>query len=106
MVKIFDKNWNRSTIKNLIKSNCYLEIGYHTDLRAVCINEEDEESDCRDWVEMTFVVPTKWLREYCQTELKEADLDYFLQEKYTSDDSEKIFVAALEQRQIVMVDFV
>lgn len=103
--KAFDYNWNQATIKNLVKHNCYLEFGEHADLRAVCVTEEDRESNTRDWNELTFIVPTKWLQEYCEKEFDEPDLDYFLQEKYTSDESEVIFTAALQQRQIVMVDF-
>lgn len=102
----FDRNWDRITIKNLVNGHCFLEFGKHEDLRAVCINEEDEESNTRDWIELTFIVPTKWLAEFCKKEFQVDDLDYFLQEEYTSDESEIIFGEALQQRQIVMVDFV
>ena len=101
----FDRHWNQSTIRNLVRNNCYLEFGKHEDLRAVCINEEDILSDTRDWNELTFIVPTEWLRAFCKEEFEENDLDYFLKEMYTSDESEMIFAEALNQRQIVMVDF-
>lgn len=64
--KAFDCNWNQTTIKNLVKHNCYLKFGEHADLRAVCVTEEDRESNTRDWNELTFIVPTKWLQEYCE----------------------------------------
>lgn len=101
----FDRHWNQSTIRNLARNNCYLEFGKHEDLRAVCINEEDILSDTRDWSELTFIVPTEWLRVFCKEEFEEDDLDYFLKEVYTSDESEVIFAEALNQRQIIMVDF-
>lgn len=101
----FDPQWNQSTIRNLVKNNCYLDFGKHADLRAVCINEEDIEPITRDWSELTFIVPTEWLKTICKEEFNADDLDYFLQEVYTSDESEIIFAKALQERQIVMVDF-
>ena len=101
----FDRHWNKSTIRNLVKNNCYLEFGKHENLKAVCINEEDIESDTRDWMELTFIVPTEWLKSFCKNEFEVDDLDYFLKEEYTSDESEIIFAEALSNRQIVMVDF-
>lgn len=101
----FNRDWNQSTIRNLINSNCYLEFGDHADLRAVCVNEEDIESDTRDWVEMTFIVPTSWLKTFVKKEFDVDDLDRFLQEEYTTDESEIIFAEALNNRQVVMVDF-
>ena len=38
-------------------------------------------------------------------EFKIEDLDLWLQEEYTSDESEVIFERALNERQVVMVDF-
>ena len=102
---MFDRHWNRNTIRNLVDSNCYLEFGEHANLKAVCINEEDIESQTRDWRELAFVVPTKWLKNYCRTKFNNHDLNYFLQEQYTSDESELIFADALKERKIVMVDF-
>ena len=84
----FDRHWNQSTIRNLVRNNCYLEFGKHEDLRAVCINEEDILSDTRDWNELTFIVPTEWLRAFCKERFEEDDLDYFLKEVYTSDESQ------------------
>lgn len=101
----FDRHWNENTIRNLVKNSCYLNFGEHENLKAICINEEDIESKSRDWNEMTFIVPTEWLKDFCKREFKVDDLDYFLQEEYTSDESEIIFSEALSKRQIVMVDF-
>lgn len=101
----FNRNWNRNTIKDLVKKNCYLEFGRHENMKAVCINEEDIESDTRDWGELTFIVPTGWLEDFCRKEFQAEDLNYFLREIYTSDESEIIFQEALSERQIVMVDF-
>lgn len=105
-VKDFDRDWNQGTIRNLVKNHCYLEFGQHADLKALCINEEDILPDGRDWMELTFVVPTEWLKDFCRNEFGVKDLDYFLQEEYTTDESEIVFSAALNERQVVMVDFV
>lgn len=101
----FNKHWNENTIRNLVDNNPYLEFGNHEDLRALCVNEEDMESDTRDWGELTFIVPTRWLRNFCEKKFLVGDLDLFLQEEYTSDESEIIFAEALNDQQIVMVDF-
>ena len=101
----FDRHWNESTIRNMVRNNCYLEFGKHENLKALCINEEDIESDTRDWHEMAFVVPTKWLRKFCKKEFGVTNLDYWISDVYTSDESEIIFAKALEERQVVMIDF-
>lgn len=101
----FNRDWDRRTIRNMVKNNCFLEFGKHADLRAICINEEDFTHKNRDWIEMAFVVPTKWLKEFCKKEFGVDDLDYWLSDVYTSDESEIIFENALEERQVVMVDF-
>lgn len=103
MARGFNGDWNKSTIKNLIKDNCYLEFGKHANLKALCVNYEGFE--VTDWDELTFVVPTEWLKEFCKNEFGVQDLDVFLQEEYTSEESNIIFWAALKDRQVVMVDF-
>lgn len=104
-VKAFDRDWNQETIRNLVKNHCYLEFGQHADLKALCINEEDILPNGRDWMELTFIVPLEWLKNFCRKEFGVKDLDYFLQEEYTTDESEIVFSAALNKRQVVMVDF-
>jgi hypothetical protein len=91
-----------------VQNNSYLNFGKHENLRALCINEDlyHEEDEGRDWEELTFIVPTKWLKEFCQKEFEVNDLDAFLKEEYTSDESEIIFEEALNNRQVVMVDFI
>ena len=101
----FHKDMRTSTIRNLVNNNCYLEFGKHEDLRAVCLCCDDTDIPQTDWQEMTFIVPTEWLRNCCKDEFNETDLDYFLQEKYTSEESEVIFIKALNERKVVMVDF-
>lgn len=102
----FNSNWNEGIIRSIVENNRYLNFGKHENLRALCINKEDYEDEKRDWDELTFVVPTKWLRKFCREEFSVKDLDSFLREEYTSDESEIIFSAALSERQVVMVDFI
>lgn len=101
----FNRDWSQSTIRNLVRNNSFLEYGKHENLRTLCINEEDIEPVDRDWRELSFIVPTKWLRTFCKGKFGVKNLDYFLQETYTTDESEIIFEAALNERQVVMVDF-
>lgn len=101
----FNRDWNRGDIRKLVNDNCYLYFGVHEDLKALCVNEEDFESDTRDYIEMTFVVPKRWLNEICKKHFGIEDVDYWLQNEYTSDDSEAVFSLALSERKVVMIDF-
>lgn len=103
----FDKNWNTSTIRSIVKNNSYLEFGYHEDLKALCISPYADDETCydSDYEELTYVVPKKWLEKVAKEEFEVEVLDMWLQEEYTSDESEVIFSRALSERQVVMVDF-
>ena len=103
----FSREWNRSTIRNIVKNNCYLQLGEHEDLKALCIcpYAEDEEFYQPDYMELTFIVPLNWLKETAKEMFEVDDLDYWLQSEYTTDESELIFEKALNERQVVMVDF-
>lgn len=101
----FDRDATKKELKELVEQNCYLQFGEHVNLRALCITEDDEYPIRRDWCELVFVVPTEWLREFCKKEFDADNLDVFLQEEYTSDESEIIFAAGIEDRQIVVLDF-
>lgn len=103
----FNREWNKSTIRNLVKNNCYLRFGDHEDLKALCVCPfaDDETFYNPDYYELTFVVPTNWLKEVAKEMFEVEDLDDWLQNEYTTDESEVIFVRALDERQVVMVDF-
>lgn len=66
---------------------------------------DDEEYYKPDYYELAFVVPTNWLKEVAKEMFEVEDLDYWLQSEYTTDESEVIFARALDERQIVMIDF-
>ena len=91
----------------MVEKNCYLRFGDHEDLKALCICPfaEDEEFYEPDYYELAFIVPTKWLKEAVKEMFEVEDLDYWLQNEYTTDESEIIFEKALNERQVVMVDF-
>ena len=103
----FSKEWSKVTIKSIVENNCYLRFGDHEDLKALCICPfaEDETFYNPDYEELTFVVPVKWLKETAKEMFGVEDLDSWLQNEYTTDESELIFERALNQRQVVMVDF-
>ena len=100
----FNKNWTENEIRKKVQQNCYLEFGWHENLKALCC-VPDNMSGTRDYDELTFVVPVNWLEKYAAREFYVQDLDAWLQEQYTSEESEKVFMKALEERQIVMDDF-
>lgn len=103
----FNREWGREDIKNLVNKNAYSRYGEYEDLKALCISPfaEDEEFYSPDYRELIFVVPTKWLREIVKEIFDVNDLESWLKNEYTTDESEMIFEEALEQRQVVMVDF-
>lgn len=103
----FSREWDRKTIRKTVKENCYLKFGEHEDLKALCIYPftEDEEFYEPDYYELVFVVPNNWLKEVAKEMFEVDDLDYWLQNEYTTDESEIIFERALNERQVVMVDF-
>ena len=103
----FSKEWKREDIRSVVKDNCYLKYGEHEDLKSLCICPfaEDETFYKNDYYEMIFVVPTNWLKEVVGEMFEVKDLDYWLQNEYSTDESEIIFERALNERQVVMIDF-
>lgn len=97
----FSRNWSKQKIRNIVKENCYERFGDHEDLKALCICPSDKA----DYWEMAYVVPLNWLKIVAKEEFEIEDLDLWLQEEYSSDESEIIFERALNERQVVMVDF-
>lgn len=98
--------WTQKQIRDLVKENCYLKIGEHEDLKALCICPfaEDEVIET-DFTEIIFVVPLNWLKEIAKNFFKVDDINHWLKNEYTSEESERIFETAFMERQIVMVDF-
>lgn len=100
----FIRSWTKEEITGFIKNNCYLETGAHASLKELCISEEDaDDEDMRDWNEMSYVVPKKWLKQKVM-EMHGSDLKSFLC-NHTSKESEDIFLEAIRDRQVVMADF-
>lgn len=104
---LFNREWKKEDIRRVVKENCYLKYGEHEDLKSLCICPfaEDETFYDNDYFEMIFVVPTNWLKKLVKEKFEVKDLDYWLQNEYTTDESEVIFEEALNERQVVMVDF-
>ena len=101
----FSREWNKRTIRSLVTENCYLRFGDHEDLKALCICPFDEEDYKADYEELTYVVPSNWLKQTIKELFDVDDVDTWLREEYTSDESEIVFEKALTERQVVMVDF-
>lgn len=72
---------------------------------CICPFAEDDDFYNSDYYELAFIVPTKWLRDVAKEMFEIEDLDDWLQNEYTTDESELIFERALNERQVVMVDF-
>lgn len=104
---VFSREWNKSTIRNIVENNSYLEFGKHEDLKAVCMQPyaEDDTFYNSDYYELTFIVPAKWLKNITKKMFEVDDLDNWLQNEYTTNESELIFERALNERQVVTVDF-
>ena len=101
----FSREWNKRTIRNLVKENCYVRFGDHEDLKALCICPFDEEDYKADYEELAYVVPSNWLKQTVKELFDVDDVVMWLKEEYTSDESELVFERALNERQVVMVDF-
>lgn len=100
-----DKNLNRKEIRKIVEDHRYLNFWTHEDLKGLCVCPYEDEDYNPDYQEMIYIVPTKWLKNIVKEEFGIKNLDLWLQEEYTSDESEIIFERALNERQIVMVDF-
>lgn len=100
----------RQEIEKTWDQHPYLRFGDHLLLHAMCVCSGylGEDEDC-DFDEVVFAVPAAWLvqtviREYDELKNKE-DVQYWLQNEYTSDDSSWIFDKAMRENQIVMLNF-
>lgn len=101
----FDADWSKDTIRNMIRNHAYLDFYKHDSLTGLCINMEDIESETRDWNEMVMFIPKNWLYLIAFVKLEVTDFDTWIKEEYTTSDAMKVFRMALEERQIVGVDF-
>jgi hypothetical protein len=102
---VFNKDWDKQTIKKIVNENYYLNFSNYEDLKALCICPFADEDYETDYQEMIYVVPLKWLKAVVKEEFKVKNLNLWLQNTYTTDESEIIFERALNERQIIMVDF-
>lgn len=84
----------------------FLYYAHHPDLKAlsVCSGDMGEDEDV-DFDELVFAVPKKWLFDIVAKELEIEDVQDWLENEYTSDESHIIFQWAMEQNQIVMLEF-
>lgn len=69
----------------------YLNIGKHKDLIAVCVNEYDSIDE-----EYVFYIEKEWLYVFVQSEFGVHDVNDWLQNIYTSEESEKILFKGIE----------
>lgn len=106
---LFDKEWRRDDIRDLVYTNKYLKFQKHEDLKGMCIcpfcYDEDYAYYEPDYEELLFIVPANWLKNKAKELFEVNDLDSWLQNEYTSDESEIIFENAIKERQVVMIDF-
>ena len=103
----FSREWNKDTIRKVVSENCYLNFGAYEDLKAICVCPfaEDEEFYEPDYHTCIVVVPNNWLKDVVNEMFEVDDLDYWLKNEYTTDESEVIFERALNERKVVMIDF-
>lgn len=76
---------------SMLKEKPYLNYYKHKDMIAVCVSEHFSEEG-----EYIFYIEKDWLHEYVKTELGIEDVDYWLQNEYTSDESEPILLEGIE----------
>ena len=102
---------NKARKKILESIKPYTDFWKHKDLIAFCVCGEyfaycyDDGSEFKpDFDELVVVVEKDWLFNFMREYEIENPLDY-LQNEYTSDDSNVWFEEAVEQGKVVMVDF-
>lgn len=103
----FDPNWTQNDIIEIVKTNSYYDFEKHADMKAFCIDCSDFNSKTRNWNKLSFIVPKNWLIMCVNTlfNIKSHDLDNWLMNECTSDKSMQIFMAAIEDKQIVLLNF-
>lgn len=86
----------------------YKEFSDHKDLVAFCINGECFENPVddtqADFSEVTVVIDKEWLDNYLQKD-GISDMQKYLQEEYTSDDSYEWFLAACNAGKVAVIGF-
>ena len=75
---------------SMLNEKPYLNYGKHKDLVAICVSEYFSEDG-----EYVFYIEKDWLHEYVKSELGVEDVDYWLQNEYTSDESEPILLEGI-----------
>ena len=100
----------RKNIEQEWAKHPFLRFSEHPSLKAlsVCSGFLGEDDDC-DFNELVFAVPKDWLIEACKAEFEGIqtanDVQYWLENLYTSDESYIIFRLAMEENQIVVLAF-
>ena len=96
----------RKQILDEWKEHPYLYFANHPDMKALCVCSGDiGEDDEVDFDEIIFAVPTEWRFGVVAREFEIKDVQYWLENEYTSDESYIIFQMAMEQNQIMMLEF-
>lgn len=81
--------WNLANA--MLIENPYLNYGKHKDLISMCVSEYDS---CDG--EYVFYIEKEWLYEYAKLKLDINDVDYWLRNEYTSDESEPILFEGIK----------
>lgn len=98
-----------NNIISLLKESRYTEYGKHKPLiNLSCVYENQQSLENVDWesdFEIIFAVPINWLVAYKNEESKdylwgEGDVRGWLQEKYTSEDSQEILEKAVLENKV------
>lgn len=94
------EEWKRHRFADYVSYPSLKALGVDAD----CLGYEDCDFD-----ELSFAVPEKWLYDTCIDVFDNlklpCDVQYWLENEYTSDDSIIIFERAMEENQIVMINF-
>lgn len=85
------------TALEMLRDEPYQNFGMHKDLKAVCVSEDD------DLCEFVFFIEKDWLSQYVWKQYEVDDLDYWLQNEYTSDESKQILLDGIYSRTVVFV---
>lgn len=102
----------RKSILELWEENPYLEYGSHDKLVALVLCPDPYCEDYMyDYNEIIYTVPVGWLLNWLtlhdnnRSGWREGEMFKWLQEEYTSEESEQIFNDAMKDQKIVTLNF-
>lgn len=99
---------SKESILKAWKEHSYSLFANHVDLKALVTIPDPYYEDIKcDYQELVFTIPKTYLFEQCKKifNIPENEVQFWLENEYTSDESSILFLKALEDAQVVTLYF-